>query len=60
MAYFPGSLVTISGLPAPAQPVASAQREGVQALELNGDRAQLLHFDKAKSGEKWSCDMNRL
>jgi len=50
MAYFPGSLVTISGLPAPAQPVASAQREGVQALELNGDRAQLLHFDKAKSG----------
>lgn len=54
MAYFPGSLVTISGLPDKAQPVASAQREGVQALELNGDRAQLLHFDKAtKSGEKW-------
>ena len=46
MAYFPGSLVSISGLPGAAPPVASALREGVQPVELNGDKAQLLHFDK--------------
>lgn len=42
-----GSLVDISGLPGKATPVPSAAVLGVQAVDLNGDSAQLLHFDKA-------------
>eukprot|EP00913_Durusdinium_trenchii_P005465 g5093.t1 len=51
MAYFPGSLVDISGLPGKATPVPSAAVLGVQAVDLNGDSAQLLHFDKGL--QKW-------
>ena len=47
MAYFPGTLVSINGLPSAAAPVPSAAAEGVQSVDLNGDKAQLLHFDKA-------------
>ncbi len=47
MAYFPGTLVSINGLPSAATPVPSAAAEGVQSVDLNGDKAQLLHFDKA-------------
>eukprot|EP00434_Breviolum_minutum_P037513 symbB.v1.2.033263.t1/scaffold4108.1/size44571/2 len=46
MAYFPGTLVSINGLPSAAAPVPSAAAEGVQSVDLNGDKAQLLHFDK--------------
>ena len=48
MAYFPGTLVSINGLPSAAAPVPSAAAEGVQSVDLNGDKAQLLHFDKAR------------
>lgn len=41
----------ISGLPGAAVPVPSAAAQGVRPVDLNGDSAQLLHFDKALN--KW-------
>ncbi|CAJ1390208.1 unnamed protein product [Effrenium voratum] len=51
MAYVPGSLVEIQNLPGKAEPVPSALLQGVQAVDLNGTSAQLVHFDRQL--QKW-------
>nr|AQS99188.1 type I polyketide synthase [Gambierdiscus excentricus] len=46
-----GMLVEITGLPEPAKPVAEA--EGLAPRDLNGQKAQLVNFDR--SAKKWTA-----
>eukprot|EP00933_Yihiella_yeosuensis_P016901 TRINITY_DN14289_c1_g1_i2.p1 TRINITY_DN14289_c1_g1~~TRINITY_DN14289_c1_g1_i2.p1 ORF type:complete len:948 (+),score=199.89 TRINITY_DN14289_c1_g1_i2:37-2880(+) len=51
MAFVPGMLIEINGLNEKAKPVAGSAADGLEAVDLNGARAQLVQYDR--SVKKW-------